>query len=197
MSLRNKLTKILLLINSFYNIILIVFVIGLAICFSYIYKNNEEALNNYDHAVSMLGSKYRKVVHVSGNKVSIVYKVKEKVVEKIVYLPPEGNVVISDPNDINQDVNVVVQDKGFTIRPGFGLMYNFKSISPELDLKLAYYKRYSAGVYGSMFSSGVFFSRHLDDVLPFKATNVELFIGYGFLRYGQGDNKSIGIRTNF
>lgn len=200
MLIKNVLMKtehLIKILNNVKNIIIYLFFISLILSLLYIYKNNEQALSGYESAIASLGKKYKKVVYISNNNVKIVYKDKEKIVEKIVYLPPEGNVIIKDPIKPEDEVVVSIKNKGFTLRPGFGLSYNFNKLYPELDLKLLYYSRYSSGAMIDFSGIGIFVSRHIDDFMPFSAQNVEVFAKYNIKSFKDNNLFSIGIRSNF
>ena len=99
----------------------------------------------------------------------------------------------------NTDTIVTVKDKGFTVKPGFGLEWAGYGISPRLDLKLYYYKRYSLLFGGGRDGLDVSVSRHLDDILFWHPQNVELFAGYLFLPIGHDVQRLpvVGLRSNF
>lgn len=117
--------------------------------------------------------------------------------ERAPYIPPEGGADVSAEimPDGTPKVTVKVKDKGFTARMGYGLIYSEK-LYPEIDLKLFYYKRFSAkvGTTSKFLTGGV--SRHIDDFVRWlKWHNVEVqgVLGYEFegkLRPG------LGIRSN-
>jgi len=81
------------------------------------------------------------------------------------------------------DGTVKVIDRGFTHKLGFGMWYdgNYdgKIISPALDLKLLYFKRYGFGLGSSINAPFVFLSRYADDFTFGIFENVEMGLGYG------------------
>ena len=127
-------------------------------------------------------------------KNKIVFRDREKVVIK--YVPAEGGVTISEGNDGKTELNI--DNWGFTARPGFGAYYTGE-FEGALDLKLFYYDRYSLGLGSTLNGPNVWFSRHVDDLVPvLKPDNVELSIGYGRLYDDFGHSVFLlGLRTNF
>lgn len=96
------------------------------------------------------------------------------------------------------DVQVTVKDNGLTFTPGFRLGYSGDGIKPGLDIKFAYWGRYSALFGGDTDGLDVSASRHLDDILYGHPRNVELYVGYKLLRFSDGsDRYTIGLRANF
>jgi len=110
------------------------------------------------------------------------------------YLPPEGHVeVVSKVDHPEQTPTVVVKDKGLTMRLGGGLVYSGKLL-PMVDMKWAYWRRYSLTVGVTPVFGGIGLSRHIEDVTPFQNLEVQGITGLGWdarLRFG------IGLRTNF
>jgi len=110
------------------------------------------------------------------NGTTIVYRDKEKIVK--VYVPVEGGLIVKEP-DADGKIAVVVKNKGFTAKPGISLFYDGR-VTGGLDLKLAYWGRYSAGFASSLDSPYLWLSRHVDDLVPvLHPQNVEAFTGYG------------------
>jgi hypothetical protein len=110
------------------------------------------------------------------------------------YLPPEGHVeVVSKVDQPEQPPEVVVQDKGSTMRLGGGLVYSGKLL-PMVDIKWAYWRRYSLTVGVTPSFGGIGLSRHIDDLTPVQNLEVQGVTGLGWdarLRFG------IGLRTDF
>ena len=105
------------------------------------------------------------------------------------YLPPEGHVeVVTD-----ESPEVVIKDRGFTKRLGGGLVYS-GALLPIVDMKWAYWRRYSLTVGITPRFGGIGISRHIDDFTPFQNLEVQGIAGLGWdakFRFG------IGLRTNF
>lgn len=97
------------------------------------------------------------------------------------------------------DDEVVIKDKGFTLKPGFGADFANAGLKLRLDMKFAYWGRYSLLVGGSQNGAGPGISRHLDDILWGRPQNIEAFAGYNFITFDgrQGKAGVIGIRMNF
>ncbi|HET6456647.1 MAG TPA: hypothetical protein VFI02_19780 [Armatimonadota bacterium] len=92
----------------------------------------------------------------------------------------------------------VVENKGFVLRPGFGLEVGRRGVKPRLDLKLAYWHRYSVLAGGSEYGLGVGASRHLDDWVWLRPKNVEWYVEYKPLRFDRQDwIVTSGLRANF
>ena len=97
----------------------------------------------------------------------------------------------------NPTVTVEVKDKGFCLRPGIAMEYGGMGLQLRGDLKLAYWKRYSAEVGGSKYGLDISASRHLDDILWGKPQNLEAWFGYKFLRMNDGNAVAGGLRLGF
>lgn len=125
----------------------------------------------------------------------VIYRDRDRVVVK--YMPKEGGVTVSEP-DKNGKVDIKIKNKGFTLKPGFGAYYDGK-FDGALDLKLAYWDRYSGGLGSTLGAPYLWLSRHVDDLVPvLKPENIELSLGYG-KPYADFSNSVFlfGLRTNF
>lgn len=110
------------------------------------------------------------------------------------YLPPEGKVeIVTKEDEPQKPPKVVIKDRGFTARLGGGVVYAGKPL-PMIDLKWAYWRRYSLTVGITPEFGGLGVSRHIDDFTPFH--NLEV-LGLGGLNW-RGDRRlGIGLRMNF
>jgi len=115
------------------------------------------------------------------------------------YKPPEGSTDISVTQTTTGGpprIVVKVQTKGFTFRLGLGVLYSSK-LYPELDVKWAFWDRYSikTGVTLEFVDAGI--SRHVDDLIPFlNVQNLEIQGVYG--KSFKWENRlGIGLRSNF
>jgi len=110
------------------------------------------------------------------------------------YLPPEGHVeVVSKVDQPEKSPEVVVKDRGFTRRLGGGLVYAGKLL-PVVDIKFAYWRRYSLTAGITPLFGGIGVSRHVNDFTPFQNLEIQGIAGLGW------DAKfcfGIGLRTNF
>jgi len=99
------------------------------------------------------------------------------------------------------DGTVQVVDRGLTRKLGFGMWYdgNYdgKIISPALDIKLLYFKRYGLGLGSTLNSPFFYISRYADDFTFGIFENVEFGVGYGkpYLDF-QSDLFMLGLRMN-
>ena len=110
------------------------------------------------------------------------------------YLPPEGRVeIVTKVDQPGKPPEVVIKDRGFTARLGGGVVYAGE-VLPLVDLKVGYWRRYSATVGVTPQFGGFGFSRHLDDFTPFS--NLEL-VGMGGLGWGGDARFGVGLRTIF
>lgn len=110
------------------------------------------------------------------------------------YLPPEGRAeVVTKIDQPDKPPEVVVKDWGLTSRLGGGLIYAGEPL-PLLDLKWAYWRRYSLTLGLTPRFGGVGVSRHVDDFTPF--TNLEL-VGLAGVGWRGEPRFGLGIRTNF
>jgi hypothetical protein len=110
------------------------------------------------------------------------------------YLPPEGHVeVITKKDQANAEPQVEIKDRGFTFRPGGGMIFSEK-LMLEADAKLAYWNRYSLLVGINSEFGGLGACRHVDDFTPFR--NLEFF-GLAGLSWRGELRLGIGVRSNF
>jgi len=130
---------------------------------------------------------------------------------------PDGqqSIIIEDGNTFNYPSNVrvitsttivkpdrmfvsevIIKDRGWCLRPGFGILYNGE-LNGVLDIKYYFINRYSALVFATKDCAGLSVSRHIDDLFPkLKLYNTEIFLGVG-KNYQSGMTFGIGFRTNF
>lgn len=110
------------------------------------------------------------------------------------YLPPEGRVeIVTKVDQPEKPPEVVIKDRGFTSRLGGGVIYAGE-VLPLIDLKWAYWRRYSLTIGVTPAFGGLGCSKHVDNILPFQNLEVIGLIGpswNGGLRFGTG------IRMNF
>lgn len=110
------------------------------------------------------------------------------------YLPPEGHVeVVTKIDEPEKPPKIVIKDRGFTSRLGVGVVYSGEPL-PMLDLKWAYWRRYSLLLGLTPAFGGVGVSRHIDDFTPFS--NLEV-VGLGGLDWRGGPRAGIGLRLSF
>ena len=110
------------------------------------------------------------------------------------YLPPEGKVeIVTKVDQPDRQPEVVVKDRGFTRRLGGGVVYAGELL-PLIDLKWAYWRRYSATVGITPRFGGLGISRHMDDFTPFQ--NLEI-LGLAGPSWDGKPQLGIGVRTNF
>lgn len=110
------------------------------------------------------------------------------------YLPPEGRVeVVTKIDQPDRPPEVVIKDRGFTRRLGGGIVYAGDAL-PLLDLKWAYWRRYSLTLGLTSRFGGVGVSRHVDDFTPFG--NLEI-LGMAGPDWAGKPRFGIGLRTNF
>jgi hypothetical protein len=110
------------------------------------------------------------------------------------YLPPEGMVeIVTKVDQPDRPPEVVIKDRGITRRFGGGIIYAGEFL-PLIDLKVGYWRRYSATVGITPRFYGVGVSRHVDDFTPFH--NMEV-VGLGGLDW-HGDRRfGLGVRLSF
>lgn len=110
------------------------------------------------------------------------------------YLPPEGHVeVVTKVDEPEMSPAVVIKDRGFTGRLGGGVIYAGEPL-PLLDLKWAYWRRYSLTLGLTPRFGGLGVSRHVDDFTPFSNLEVLAVGGLGW----RGDARfGMGLRINF
>lgn len=109
-------------------------------------------------------------------------------------MPPEGHVEVVTKDDEPQKLpEVVVKDRGRTARLGGGGVYAGRPL-PLLDIKWAYWRRYSATLGITPQFGGLGVSQHVDDFTPFS--NLEIF-GLAGLDWTGSRRIGLGLRTNF
>jgi len=110
------------------------------------------------------------------------------------YLPPEGHVeIVTKIGQPENPPEVIIKDWGFTTRLGGGIVYSGKPL-PMLDLKWAYWHRYSLTLGITPAFGGLGLSRHIDDFTLFH--NLEI-VGMGGIGWTGERRIGIGLRTNF
>ena len=110
------------------------------------------------------------------------------------YLPPEGDVeVVTKVDQPEKPPEVVIKDWGFTTRLGGGIVYSGKPL-PLVDLKWAYWQRYSLTLGLTPQFGGLGLSRHIDDFRPFG--NLEI-LGMTGMDWTGRIRLGLGLRTNF
>lgn len=110
------------------------------------------------------------------------------------YLPPEGKVdVITKLDAPDRPPEVMIQDRGFTRRLGGGVVYAGEFL-PLVDLKVGFWKHYSATVGVTPRFGGLGVSRHIDDLTPFG--NLEI-LGMGGVDWSGDLRLGMGLRSNF
>ena len=157
----------------------------LAACALFAFNNylKERAINSLTAQNTTL-EKDLKAQITFAPKGKIIYKtrtIQGEVKTVIKYLPPEGNVTISQPTD-GGNVEMRVNALGLTFRPALlGLLGKEAQIG--LGARLFYWNRYGAGL-GLGFSREnitplIFCDRRIDDLVPF-IHNSALGLGLGY-----------------
>ncbi|MBI4369146.1 MAG: hypothetical protein HY547_02835 [Elusimicrobia bacterium] len=117
-----------------------------------------------------------------------------KIVYQDRYLPPEGRVEIAIKDDKpDTPSEIFIKDRGFTRRIGGGFVYTGEPL-PLIDLKCAYWRRYSLMIGITPAFGGIGISRHVDDFLPFR--NMEM-LGLLGLDWEGRSKIGMGVRLNF
>ncbi|MBI4375089.1 MAG: hypothetical protein HY549_01440 [Elusimicrobia bacterium] len=110
------------------------------------------------------------------------------------YLPPEGKIEVVTKTDKHQNSpEIIIKDRGVTSRIGGGIVYAGAPL-PLLDLKYAYWRRYSLTIGVTPRFGGAGMSRHIDDFTPFS--NLEL-VGLLGTDWSGKSRFGLGLRTNF
>lgn len=148
-----------------------------------------------EHGVIADGLKQQ--ISIRDGQIEVLKKLKGKVIVEHIYVPVESPVVIQVPDNPNSPVVIITKDRGWTFRPGLGIEWANNGLSPRLDIKLAYYQRYSLLVGGGKGGVDLSASRHLDDILYGSPRNIEAFAGYRFIRMPGGGPVVVGLRMNF
>ena len=91
---------------------------------------------------------------------------------------------------------VIVKTHGWTVRPGLGLDWANQGTKIRADVKFYYWNRWSLLFGGSENGMGPAISRHIDDLIWGKLTNVEVFGGYNVIRFNHSTVISGGLRIN-
>jgi len=119
------------------------------------------------------------------------------------YVPPEGGVrvrvdgpVVSGTTTGQPRVVIDIKNKGFTFKPGIGMVYSSK-IYPEFDIKFAYWNRYSVKVGTTLDFVDAAITRHVDDLIPWvNLQNLEIQLGGGINYIDAIRRIMFGIRIN-
>jgi len=110
------------------------------------------------------------------------------------YLPPEGKVeIVTRIDQPEKPPEVVAKDRGLTARLGGGVIHAGE-VLPLVDLKIGYWRRYSATIGITPEFCGMGVSRHVDDFAPFGNLEILSMAGpdwSGNPRFG------FGLRMNF
>lgn len=110
------------------------------------------------------------------------------------YLPPEGHVeVVTKVGQPEKPPEVIIKDRGLTSRLGGGMVYAGEFL-PLIDLKVGFWRRYSATLGITPRFGGMGVSRHVDDFTPF--TNLEV-VGLAGVDWSGDLRLGLGLRTNF
>lgn len=110
------------------------------------------------------------------------------------YLPPEGHVeIVSKVDKPEEPPEVVIMERGLTSRLGGGIVYAGEAL-PLLDLKWAYWQRYSLTLGLTPRFGGMGVSRHVDDLTPFG--NLEI-LGMAGSDWMGKPRLGVGFRMNF
>ena len=159
--------------SKIYNIAFI-FLIGAFIFMSTGMKMKDREIQKLNAENFTLNDKLKAKVQIIDGKVKVVYRYKDKIKYKNVYIPPEssGATIIIDKND---KVDIEYSKFGTTITPFIGLSYDEK-FSPELGARLVYYSKFGAGVSASPERTAIFIDYRLDFGL-IKNSSIGLFIG--------------------
>lgn len=113
------------------------------------------------------------------------------------YIPPEGNVDVKVSSSTH-NVDFDIKNKGFTVRPGFGGIYDRNALLLQGDVKLAYWSRFSAGAGLTTRSLNYWVSYHLDQLPYWHPQNVEFLLGRSIIRFDNNVNQlNAGFRMNF
>ena len=96
--------------------------------------------------------------------------------------------------DINKDPEIIIKDKGLCLKPGAGVVFTGTTL-PELDIKFAYYQRWSAKVGCTTKFIDIGITRHLDDIIAdFHNVEAQVIFGIG---WDNSKHLGVGIRVNF
>ena len=106
-----------------------------------IYKLNDTNRRLENEKIT-LNTQLQSAITIEGNKVKIVYRDKERIKVKIIYIR-DGKTVIN--TDINNDISVQEDWAGFTMKPFIGLQY-FTMLSPAIGMKLAYINNFGVNL---------------------------------------------------
>lgn len=110
------------------------------------------------------------------------------------YLPSEGKVeVVTKEDEPQKPPEVIIKDRGLTAKLGGGVIYAGKPL-PMIDLKWAYWRRYSLTAGLTPEYGGLGLSRHIDDFTPFH--NLEV-VGMGGFGWHCERRLGLGVRLNF
>lgn len=106
----------------------------------FLLKQKDKQIEKLEKENFTLNENLKGKININQNDVKIIYRDKEKIVYKKVYIPPESQ---NNSITIDQDDKVKINyDKyGFTFIPFIGLAYSNK-LQPEIGVRLIYYDRW-------------------------------------------------------
>jgi len=91
-----------------------------------------------------LNESLKSSIKIDNNKVKILYRNKEKIVYKNIYIPPENqNTTITTDKD--DKINIIYKKYGTTFMPFIGITYNNKFKS-EIGARLFYFNRFGTNI---------------------------------------------------
>jgi len=165
----------------------------------FVYSLKQKELDALTVQVQGLEKDLKQKVVIEKSIIKTLYRDREgKTVYRTIYLPAEGSVVVNQSTDSAKIDEVIIKDKGFCFRPGFGFVYSDK-ILPVFDLKVVYFKRWSLmAPSANLDYIGIGVSRHVDDLLEWthmRFENTEVYLNGGH-EYKGSWRFGVGLRMN-
>ena len=167
----------------------------------YLYRRQERQLRESQTQYGILAESLQQQIVIKDNEIKVLKRKNGKVETKVVYVPIESPIIIDYPipTPLNPNPQPIMHYKlkGWCFKPGMGLAYGLDGFQGRLDAKVAYKDRLSMIVGGSLKGIGVGVSRHVDDILWFRPSNLEVFVSYDIIHKADVSPVLIGIRSNF
>lgn len=200
----------------------IIILLCVSISLGYMYHKKEKEADYLKLKNVDLSEKLSSKVSIKDGEITIIGRdANGNPVGLLFEAPAEGGIDILDPKD-GEDVDrlrgldrfthrdyevpgtsgtiVRVKIAGLCFKPGFGAFYDTKGLKGAIDVKIVFWKRFSAILWASTKYGGAAISRHIDDFFPKKITpkNVEVTL-FGGIEYKNPENKQLflGFRSNF
>ena len=155
--------------------IIILFLIATIGIYNILLNNAKNVVEDVTLEKEVLEKNLQNIIKVKSTEVKVVTREGDKVITKVEYLPPEGQIKISTDLDNNQHIELI--DRGWTFGPNIGISYSDK-MSFMIGARLFYWNRYGGGLAINSKGLSVYLDRRIDDFFNFLPnSSIGVFIG--------------------